>query len=217
MRTKSVVAFRITAIAAAMIASAAIVLASGAVLIAAEPTATQVTLFTPAMPSGAAQDGSCWTTSIAAPRPGAWRCMIGNAIHDPCFQVPPHRGVLVCDANPATGHAGFVLRLTKPLPNEMPPVSANPAPWMLQLADGSVCKPFTGTMPTVGGEPARWYCYNPSAPSGSKSRDRGLVTRVTPGTTWTAERFAQSAAGPRREMGNRRVQVEHERIVRVWE
>jgi len=91
------------------------------------PSETQVGFFTPAVPKGTPRDGSCWTESIAVTRPGAWRCMIGNEIHDPCFQVRPLRGEVVCDADPSTKQAGFVLKLTKPLPETTPP-SQSPEP-----------------------------------------------------------------------------------------
>jgi hypothetical protein len=29
--------------------------------------------------------GSCWTGSIGSARPDAWRCVVANEIHDPCF------------------------------------------------------------------------------------------------------------------------------------
>lgn len=179
--------------------------------------ATQVHFFTPAFPAGAPRNGSCWTGSIAVTRPGAWRCMIGNAIHDPCFQVPPHRGVVVCDANPATNQAGFVLKLTKPLPQEAPPASESSEPWIMQLADGSVCEPFTGTMPMVAGDAARWYCFDPSAPMSGPARSRGLVTKIHHAQVWTVDRYAESQAGPPGETGTRRVRAQRVGVVKVWE
>ena len=85
---------------------------------------TQVTWFAPSVPSGPIQEGSCWTRSIAGDRPGAWRCMIGNGIHDPCFQVAPMENEVICDANPVLGKSGFVMKLTTPLPL----VTAPPTP-----------------------------------------------------------------------------------------
>lgn len=178
---------------------------------------TKVSFFTPAIPKGTPRAGSCWTESIAVTRPGAWRCMIGNEIHDPCFQVPPLRGEVVCDANPATNQAGFVLKLTKPLPNNTPPPAESPEPWTMLLADGSICQPFTGTMPMVGGDGARWFCYDPSAPMDSPARSRGLVTRFHPAKVWTVDRYAESDAGPPGAPGNRRVQAQSVNVVQFWE
>ena len=180
------------------------------------PTETQVTFFSPAVPPGPTKEGSCWTRSIAADRPGAWRCMIGNEIYDPCFQVPPLEKEVVCDANPVLGKSGFVMKLTKPFPESKAPPAAWPSPWIMQLADGSVCEPFTGTRPAINGEPATWSCIKPGVePS---PRTNSLVTKVPPGKVWTVDRFAESAA----MMGNpatahKRVEAQVSPVLRVWE
>ncbi len=141
--------------------------------------------------------------------------MIGNAIHDPCFQVPPQRDEVVCDANPATGSKGFVMKLNKPFPAETAPPAQSPPPWIMQLADGSICEPFTGTRPAVNGEPAAWSCIKPGVPP--SPRTNSLVTQVHPGKLWTADRFAESAAsmGPMTE--RRRVEAQVVPVVKVWE
>lgn len=208
----------VTLIAASALVAAAFVLPSATAAAAAPISQTEVTFFTPAVPPGAPRDGSCWTRSIAVTRPGAWRCMIGNAIHDPCFQVSPDRGVVVCDADPATREAGFVLKLTKPLPEETPPAYEPAEPWLMQLADGSVCAPFTGTMPLVGGDAARWYCFDPSVPMSNAARSRGLVTKIhRVGAIWTVDRYAESQAGPSGAGAERRVRAQRVGVVKVWE
>ncbi len=95
------------------------------------------------------QTGSCWTASIAAPyRPDAWRCTVGNEIHDPCF-VTAKRGRLLCDMNPASGARGFVLSLSKTLPERKGPAPNGPTvwAWLVELEDGARCQPFTSTRP----------------------------------------------------------------------
>lgn len=176
---------------------------------------TRVTWFTPSVPSGPIQEGSCWTRSIAADRPGAWRCMIGNHIHDPCFQVPPMKNEVICDANPVLGKSGFVMKLTKALPLETASPAVSPSPWILQLEDGSVCAPFTGTRPAVNNQPAVWSCMPEVPPS---PRTNSLVTKVHPGKVWTVERDPESAAA----MGNsmtesRRVEVQIVPVAKVWQ
>ncbi len=104
-------------------------------------------------------EGDCWTNSIAAPyRADAWRCMAGNSIHDPCFTVAKPDAV-ICGMNPSNGGAGFVLKLTKPLPE--PPRAGKQPPawgWLIQLADGSDCRPFTGTRPFIDENPVNYGC-----------------------------------------------------------
>src|ERR1700676_5342266 len=97
---------------------------------------TQVINFTPAVPNAPQREGYCWTQSIALPRAGAWRCMIGNAIEDPCFATPDVSDAVICGANPATSDAGFLMRLAKPLPSIKSAVTAPPSPWMAELAIG---------------------------------------------------------------------------------
>ena len=140
---------------------------------------TQVTWFAPSVPSGPIQEGSCWTRSIAGDRPGAWRCMIGNGIHDPGFQVAPMENEVICDANPVLGKSGFVTKLTKPLTLVTAPPTASPSAWILQLEDGSVCEPFTGTRPAVNNQPAVWSCIKPGVPP--SPRTNSLATKVHPG------------------------------------
>jgi hypothetical protein len=178
--------------------------------------ATSVNFFIPTMPSTEAREGSCWTRSIAIPRPGAWRCMVGNEIHDPCFAVPSADGKLVCGADPALGKQGFPLELAKPLPTDLTPVPQNPPAWIFELEDGSVCEPFTGTMPAVGGEPARWSCFIPSSIPDKPVTPRGLVTKVNRGRLWTADRYAESSVGGP-STGMRRVEAQKVPIKRVWE
>ncbi len=210
----------------AVVAVAAIVATAFDVRSADSPqTRTEVVVFMPAIPTGETQQGACWTRSIALDRPGAWRCMAGNSIHDPCFQVPPHHDEVVCGANPALRKTGFVMKLSKPLPAEAPTsLGAAASWWIMQLADGSVCEPFTGTLSQVNGEIARWFCVKP----GPGQPTTTLVTKVNQGTTWTVERFAESAAdqlpiaGTTATMGNpatasRKVEPQIVTVVKVWE
>jgi len=151
---------------------------------------TSVIRFTPTVPSGDVREGGCWTESIAAPRPGAWRCMVGNAISDPCFMVSTEQ--LICNADPALKTEGFLLKLTKPLP-ALPSHPARKAkPWVFRLADNSVCEAMTGTLPAVNGEPARWSC---AIHIRDQVRPAGIVTKLTPGKIWMADKFPQSAIG----------------------
>jgi len=155
-------------------------------------TGTKIIRFAPPAPGGDAQEGSCWTESIAAPRAGAWRCSVGNAISDPCFTLAASRTQLVCGADPALRADGFLLKLTKPLPESSLPANRKAEPWIFQLSDGSICEAMTGTLSPVNGEPARWSC---AIHNRDHVRPRGVVTALKPGKIWMADKFHESAIG----------------------
>ena len=199
----------------ALCALTVLILFSAQVSAQSNVTQTEVSMFTPSVPGGSPRDGYCWTRSIAADRAGAWRCMVGNEIHDPCFQVPPLQNGVVCGADPF-GKSGFVMNLTKPFPVEKAPPAAWPSAWILQLDDGSICEPFTGTRPAINDEPAQWSCIKPGVPPGPATN--ALVTKVHPGDVWTAELFKETDV----TMGNpmterRRVRAKIVPIAKVWE
>ncbi|MGB8683848.1 MAG: hypothetical protein WCD12_13260 [Candidatus Binatus sp.] len=173
---------------------------------------TKVIRFVPAIPSGAAQEGSCWTESIAITRPGAWRCTVGNGISDPCFPVTAKSDELVCGADPALNTEGFVLKLSKPLP-ESSSREMKPEPWIFRLADNSICEAMTGTLPAVNGEPARWSC---AVHIRDQVRPDGVVTALTPGKIWMADKFPESAISIPGS-GAAKVEPEKVPVKVVWE
>lgn len=132
--------------------------------------ATQVISYKPFAPSSSTpiKSGSCFAQSVAAPwNSGAWRCMVGNAISDPCFVIPGTSNLL-CGTNPATNQTAsqFILKPTKPLPTWVTPTGtiSTTAAWLVELADGAICSPFTGTRPfTASGDVAVYSCSG-SAP-----------------------------------------------------
>ena len=150
---------------------------------------TAVITFVPTVASGTpVESGSCFANSVAAPyRADAWRCIVGNAISDPCFVIPSSTNQLLCGTNPSNAEAtsSFVLRVSKPLPtsNEMP--SSTPAnwSWLVELADGTTCSPYTGTRPfSAGGDVATYACDGPSSTEAMIFGDLN-----NSGQTWTAE------------------------------
>jgi hypothetical protein len=124
-----------------------------------------------------ARSGNCWTTSIAAQVPGAYRCLSGNDILDPCFAAPtpahpmparsmparstparstPARPVSVaCLEDPWSD--AVVLHLTAALPAAERPVDAG-RPWALELSNGARCVAATGTVPEVRGVDLAYRC-----------------------------------------------------------
>jgi hypothetical protein len=103
--------------------------------------------------------GACFSGSIASPRRDAWRCLIGNAIADPCFSSRSAHGIVVCP-DPSV-RTGVEIRLTKPLPrhlgNHAAP-SLTLAPWLIEIAGGRRCQPLTGTSVAIGAVRMNYGC-----------------------------------------------------------
>ena len=111
--------------------------------------------------------GSCWTTSIAAPVAGAYRCISEDRIYDPCFApVHPVAPIQVaCVTTPWSD--AEVLRVTGRLPNAAP-LPGTPRPWAIQLSNGARCVAVTGTVPQVSGVDLGFHCAD--------GRDAALVS-----------------------------------------
>jgi hypothetical protein len=176
-------------------------------------TVTNIVHFAPSATANDMRGGFCWTSSIAAPaRRDAYRCTVDNGIHDPCFIVPPNHDRLVCDADPALKKDGFLIKLTKPLPKTSH-LARRKEPWILKLADGSICEAMTGTMPSVNGQPARWSC---AIHIRDQVRPAGVVTTLEPGKIWMADRYPESAiATPGQE--SEKVEPEKVPVKTIWQ
>jgi hypothetical protein len=136
------------------------------------PKATQVRIFTPVSAANGAltvhvtsvRHGYCWTSSESVRGANAWRCFVGNLIHDPCFTGPTAAGsenTVVCpDEGPWTGSA-IEIQLTRALPYaSSEPTSEGPQglPWAMQLADGSHCVFLQGASSAVDGLRFNYTC-----------------------------------------------------------
>jgi hypothetical protein len=130
-------------------------------------TATTVHLYSPFNGGGIASgvqvarsaSGYCWTNSGADARNDAYRCFVGNFIHDPCFadQTSLAKYVLC----PLYLPVSKVLRinLTKRLPSN--PGSGDPtqhAPWAVRTTGGTWCTSFTGATGQIAGMPIHYGC-----------------------------------------------------------
>ena len=174
---------------------------------------TSIVRFVPTVPENDTREGFCWTHSIAVPaRHDAFRCTVDNGVHDPCFIVPPNHDRLVCGADPALKKDGFLLKLTKPLPKASRPTRRRD-PWILKLADGSICETMTGTLPAVNGQPARWSC---AIHIRDQVRPTGVVTTLTPGKIWIADRYPESAIPPPGQASSK-VEAEKVPVKTIWE
>lgn len=99
--------------------------------------------------------GQCWTTSIAAAGPGAYRCLAGNQILDPCFVSPKNARELACLESPWAD--AIVLRVTKPLPGAAARSGLH-RPWAIVLGNGARCVAAAGTVPSVRGTDLGYLC-----------------------------------------------------------
>ena len=83
--------------------------------------------------------GSCWENSAVTPRDDAWRCLVGNAIYDPCFSSEFAYGVVVCPT--PWNDTGVEIQLTKPLPAASSHRAPSGAmqPWAVQTVAGADC------------------------------------------------------------------------------
>jgi hypothetical protein len=107
--------------------------------------------------SGGQRSGNCWTTSIAVPIAGVYRCFAGNEILDPCFAPaaetsPP---TVACFADP--WHPGTLLTLRRALPKDDPQLTDG-HPWALELANRARCVDITGVVPRLAGVDLEYRC-----------------------------------------------------------
>ncbi len=164
--------------------------AAGAAAAPAAVSQTEVITFEPGAPAGDAQEGSCWTNSLAVWRTEAWRCMVGNNIFDPCFAGGDE---VICGADPITDTPGFLLNLTESLPASDLSAEAQAAEnhaWMAELADGTICGFATGATAGVDGERINYLCA-----SDDPSQMVGLVGELTPGPVWQAKKVLLGQGG----------------------
>jgi hypothetical protein len=108
---------------------------------------------------GARRSGSCFATSIVAARAGAYRCISGNTIEDPCFANTAHASgrptTLACFSAPWS--QAVVLTVSAALPAGGATGLVR-QPWALQLVNGARCVATTGTVPTVAGVALNYLC-----------------------------------------------------------
>jgi hypothetical protein len=175
---------------------------------------TDETLFQPAVPGGASRSGECWTDSIAVSRPGGWRCMVDNAIYDPCFSGAGLSGAVICDANPAKGTAGFILKLTKPLPKPSSEAAAHPRPWLVKLSEGTTCEIQTGTIALVAGLEVPYGCSDSQQCSEKGCPHMtGLTDKFKQGKVWRAEKVTYKSSASGLELVSRKAVA----VSAVWE
>ncbi|MEX2372264.1 MAG: hypothetical protein WD800_00530 [Dehalococcoidia bacterium] len=141
-------------------------------------TSTEVIDYEPQAPEGdiAPEQADCFGASVTAPgRDDAHRCSLRNlfySLQDPCFALDETH--LMCGPDPTQDDPGTYAQVAEPLPAHQP---GDPRPWLLRLADGTVCGPFGGTSIAVDGVRINYGCTN----------SEGILGFPEPGEPWTAE------------------------------
>jgi hypothetical protein len=142
--------------------------------------------------------GSCFSTSIAVPVSGVFRCLSGNTILDPCFAPVDETSpaTVTCFADPWSD--GLTIHLEGNLPTYDPVLSAGD-PWAIQLTNGVRCVSVTGALPALGSVNLNYRC-DVSMAAGITTGDNGTIiahygpvegplTDVAVATAWRGRSF----------------------------
>lgn len=147
---------------------------------------TTIINYTPTLPVGTSKPGTCFSGSIATPRAGAWRCMSGNQLFDPCFSLPKLTNAVICGADPSQNKGGFQLDLQSPIPSNKGLPPAPDSAWMVELQNGVVCSIFTGTQVIINGFGVVAYGCNDVNTPGTYS---GLLSPFQTGPVWQVHKL----------------------------
>ncbi len=105
------------------------------------PAPTKVVRFTPpAAASGFGQPGTC-TRSLVSDRTDAYRCVVAETTHDPCFATY-HGGLVLCNADPRDASSGVLVATNTLTPSSSGPRGLSLRAWFFELEDGSTCRPL---------------------------------------------------------------------------
>lgn len=146
--------------------------------------ATQIINIRPQLTAGPEYLGTCSSKSQVVNQPGAWRCSAKHYIYDPCFTTAKPQ-VLLCNAKPQQRHSGFKLRLQHPLPAERLSRKRS-LPWMIRLADNSLCKLHINSVFMVKQQPIWYGCESSHA---SKLIRTGILGYPKLAKVWLTQRI----------------------------
>ena len=141
-----------------------------------------------ALTATANETGTCIAESLAdAGRSDAWRCMVGNAIQDPCFANPfgaeGEPVTLACLDSPLSAEV-LLLTVDAPLPPRAEGDAnagtdqAAPLPWVLELANGEQCEVATGATTGLVDMRLNYFCTGQGTILGEPDRSRAVWTVV---------------------------------------
>ncbi len=153
-----------------------------------------------------AERGECFSESLAAAgRSDAARCSMVNSIFDPCFVVGDDATLMECEPDPIAGTPGTYLSLAEPWPGAEGEDLEETQPWLLQVADGTVCGFLTGATGGLDGERLNYGCTN-------RELILGHPQTGEDGGPWTAEFVSGSVGQDGFQADNRHI----EGIATVW-
>jgi hypothetical protein len=131
------------------------------------------------------ESGSCFGNSSEDPRSGAWRCIAGSDILDPCFSSAFNYNVVVCASSPWV-HKVILLKLAQPLPVPfIPPSGSNESTawaWAIIIESGDECTVATGATGDVAGDRLDYFCTQ-GAVIFSLDRQAGTAHVQEPGSS----------------------------------
>jgi hypothetical protein len=106
-----------------------------------QPPTRVVRFVPPAALPDRVKSGDCQTSVAAGSRDDAFRCAVGDATYDPCFQTAK-AGHVLCDVDPRDPSKG-VLVASSPVASPHARAAGHRA-WFFELTDGTTCRPADG-------------------------------------------------------------------------
>lgn len=108
-------------------------------------------------------EAKCWTMSVASFRTDAYRCMVNNEIHDPCFSLPLNHSVVSCPDYPNDDKHYFKFIDTRDIETEQKHTSLTTdenLPWYIVLDSGVECSFITGATASIANLRMDYGCDN---------------------------------------------------------
>jgi hypothetical protein len=126
---------------------------------------------------GKTATGDCWTGSEASARSDAFRCMVGDYIHDPCFAAQTGSANYVLCPQYTPDAKALRIKLTKQL--QLGVETGDPTrgpPWAVRTTNGMWCTILTGATGLLAGMPIRYGCTGGGVLLGNPRRSTKIWT-----------------------------------------
>jgi eukaryotic-like serine/threonine-protein kinase len=125
------------------------------------------------------QPGECFAGSNKILRSDAWRCTIGNVLHDPCFSDPlGGSAVVACKKSPFSDDVTVIKAPSLPVDSANPSEGTNSLPWAVKLADGKECIFLSGAGVVVADLRDNYSCNGQLELYGDPERRTGQRWRI---------------------------------------